>query len=114
MNFEHFANCAEDAPEGMYRDVKDIRNVIGDAADDLIYQIRRLGFKANNCDGIYQVEEAIYKWIVESNPDDVIFPTAEDFGEAMTGDFRDQVIARAIANRDELRELGLLPGKVAA
>lgn len=112
MNFEHFVQACEDAPEGVFEQAKDVRYLIGGIAEELLSRVRGLALKANNCDGIYAVEKSIYRWIVESNPDDSLFHSAEGFGEAVKGEARHRVLAAAIKGRDFLRDADTFPGEI--
>jgi hypothetical protein len=101
--FDNFREGCEAAPEGTYVEAKQLRDVIGDAADSLIREVRAMGLKTDNCDGIYKVEEAIYEWIRNANPDASTFATCEGLGYAMGTPAADRVLARLTADRDFLR-----------
>lgn len=100
--------CAEYASEGAYQQAKEIAALIGSVANGLIKGLRELGLNADACDGIREVEAAIYGYIKESNPDSTVFPTAEGFGEAMDGPARERVLAQTGRDMAVLRSLGVI------
>lgn len=100
---ENFKRCAEDAPEGTYEDAKRLNEVIGDAMDGLMREIRAMGLKADACDRAFELEAMVYDYVRQSNPDSALFHTAEGFGSTMAGDARERVLAQARQNRDFLR-----------
>lgn len=81
----NFKRCVEDAPEGTYEDAKKLNEVIGDAVDKLMRDIRALGLNADACDGAFALEAALYSYVKQFNRDCALFPMAEDFGVAMDG-----------------------------
>lgn len=93
--FQHFADCADQAPQGTFEAAKSVREVIGNAVDALIRDMRALGLRADNCDGAFALEAAIYEWLKVANPDATLFPTAEGFGAAILGPARERVLAQA-------------------
>ena len=97
--------CADMAPAGTYEDAKALNEVIGDAVDNLMRELRALGLKADNCDRAFELEAAIYAYVKASNPGGTIFTTAEGFGDAMSGPARERVIAQAARDRDFLAGL---------
>lgn len=97
MNFDHYAACAESAPDGLYLQTKIVRALIGDAVDRLIRDARALGLRADNCDGAHALEVAIYEWLRAANPENYEFDTAEGFGAALDTEARDRVLASARA-----------------
>ncbi|RBG61917.1 hypothetical protein BRM42_01845 [Xanthomonas oryzae pv. oryzae] len=94
-DFDNFEACTDEAPKGTYILAKQLRQLIGDTADQLIRELRQLGLKADTCDGIRAVEVAIYQYIKDSNNDATVFPTAESFGNALGGPARERVLAQA-------------------
>jgi hypothetical protein len=105
LAFNHFRQCAEDAPEGCYEDAKALNKLIGDAADKLMKDVRALGLNADACDLIHAVEVAIYDYVRESNLDSTLFPAAEGFGRRMEGPERERVLEQAERSRDALQAL---------
>lgn len=105
---ERFKRCAEDAPEGMHTEAKELNSVIGEACDNLIKELRALGLKADTCDLIYEVEAKIYDYVKQSNPDATMFAVAEGFGAAMDGPAADRVRTQAVRDRDFLRSAGVI------
>jgi len=104
----NFKQCADEAPKGTYEDAKQLNNVVGNACDQLMKDIRALGLKADACDLIFEVEAAIYDYVKRSNPESSLFPVAEGFGSAMAGPARDRVLAQTVSNRDFLRGIGAI------
>ncbi|MGS0567052.1 hypothetical protein [Xanthomonas oryzae] len=100
---ESFERCADESPAGTYEQAKELAELIGRIADDLIRGLRAIGMQADNCDGIREVEAVIYGWIKNSNPDATVFPTAEGFGDSLGGPARERVLAQAVQNRDFLQ-----------
>lgn len=101
----NFKQCAEEAPEGCYDQAKALNEVIGNACDDLMRELRALGLKASAADFAFELEGAMYDYARKSNPDATVFPTAEGFGAGLNGPARERVLAKAASNRDFLRSL---------
>ncbi len=78
----NFKRCVEDAPKGTYEDAKKLNEVVGDAVDKLMRDIRALGLNANACDGAFALEAALYNYVKQSNQDCALFSMAENFGVA--------------------------------
>lgn len=102
--YQNFRRCAEEAPEGAYEAAKRLHTLIGDTATNLMHEVRETGFKADACDLIFAVEVALYEYVKRSNPDSPLFPTAEGFGEAMTGPARDRVLNQTASNASFFRD----------
>lgn len=64
--YEAFQRRIEAAPEGSMEDEKRLRRLIGETCDRLIREVRALGFAADTCDGVMNVELAIFEWVRES------------------------------------------------
>ncbi len=94
-----FESCAIDAPDGTYEATKQLHSVISDAAGNLMIELRALGYKADACDMIREVEAVMYGYAKASNPDATVFPCSEGFGEAMAGPARARVLAQTESNR---------------
>lgn len=97
--FDNFERCADESPDRTYVDAKYVRELIGDATDKLIRDVRQLGLKADNCDLARKVEVALYDYIKESNPDSCMFAIAEGCGAALNGPSRDRVLATMVSNQ---------------
>jgi len=107
--FRHFMRCAEEAPAGTYEKPKAVREMIGEMADQLMANVRELGLEADNCDGIFAVEAAIYGYIKGSNPESTLFSVAEGFGEHVGGDSRARVLANCERDMAAIRAIGMAP-----
>lgn len=107
QSFHNFERCAEVAPRGAYEQAKEIRQLIGDACDNLIRDLRATGMKADNCDRIRKVELAMYAYVKESNPDDGVFAVSEGFGSAMDGPAAERVMEQTFRDMFFLLELGI-------
>lgn len=105
---EKFKRCADDAPEGMHTEAKELNSVIGETCDNLIKEIRALGLKSDTCDLIYEVEAAIYNYVKRSNPESTLFALAEGFGSAMDSPARERVLEQTARDRDFLRSVGAI------
>lgn len=95
--------CAENAPEGTYDEAKQVREIIGDMADEFMRRLQTIGLDTPNCDQIREVEAVMYGYVRDANP--LVVATAEGFGEAMDGPARANVIAGATRDRDFLAGL---------
>jgi len=51
-SFENFRNCVNEAPEGTYDHAKALAEIIGDAMDGLMRNLRAVGLHADNCDTV--------------------------------------------------------------
>ncbi len=107
--FDNFEACADNAPAGTYEKQKDLRRLIGGIVDALISGLPAHGLRGDNCDRARDLEIEIYRYLVESNPDEGLFYTAEGFGSAMEGPARERVISQAASNLANLRLLGVVP-----
>ena len=103
--FDNFETCAEIAPERTYEQAKELRRLIGETVDNLIREFQRAGVPVNNCDGARNIEVAIYRWLVESNPGDGAFHAAEGFGDHSQGPAGERVIANCIRDRDFIEKM---------
>ena len=103
LNFDHFDQCADEAPNGVHEQAKAIREVIGKTVDGFMASLREIGLQADTCDRARAVEAVLYAYAKESNPDYPEFYTAEGFGDAMNGEARERVIAQSIRSRDFLQ-----------
>lgn len=101
----NFKRCAEDSPPGWYEEARKLNQVIGEAAEGLMKSLRAQGLQADNSDGIFAIEAAIYDYARKSNPESTLFPCAEAFGELLDGPGREKALADAIAKRDQLTAL---------
>jgi Skp family chaperone for outer membrane proteins len=107
--FANFRRCCDDAPAGTYQQAKDLRQAIGDAMTALQVELVALGYKVDNCDRAHDLEAAMYAYVKASNPDATVFPTAEGFGDSMTGPARDRVIAQAASNAQAYQDAATGP-----
>jgi hypothetical protein len=105
LNFDHFDQCANEAPNGVHDQAKAIREVIGKTVDSFMASLRELGLQVDTCDRARAVEAMLYAYAKESNPDYPEFYTAEGFGEAMNGEARERVLAQSVQNRDFLQSM---------
>ncbi len=105
---DQFKRCADEAPQGMYADARALNDVIGEACDGLMRELRALGLKADNCDLIHHVEATIYDYVKQSNPENSMFAVAEGFGAAMDGPAASRVWEQSQRDRDFLRATGAL------
>lgn len=105
---ENFRRCTDEAPLGTYDEAKVLRGLIDNAMDDFAAALRGHGFAANNCDLAWELETALYAYVKQSNPDRTVFPTAEGFGEGMSGPARERVLAQSKGNLEALRVLGVV------
>ncbi len=95
--YSDFEAGVDAAPEGTFSMSRNLKFEIGDAIDDLIRTVRRLGLNANNSDGAREVEALVYGWVRDANLDNPEFAMTENFGfclgEAEGDAEREQVIA---------------------
>ncbi len=99
-----FEQCASEAPKETYEQAKTVAQVVWRCANSLIEELSEIGMRADNCDGIREVEAVIYGYIKNANPDAAVFPMAEGFGEAMDGEARERVLAQTVRDRDFLQQ----------
>jgi hypothetical protein len=102
--FENFRRCAEEAPDRTYVEAKQVNQLIGDTADQLIKDALAIGLKPDVCDKIYEVEVRIYDYLRQS-ADNGLFAGAEGFGAALNGPAAERVMEGAIRDRDALDSL---------
>ncbi len=113
--YNYLERCAEKAPDGTYALSKATVETIGEIADDIMRRVRALGLRANNCDGIREVEAVIYGYVADANPDSEL-RVGEGFGEHVDGPAGERVLAQAVRDRDFIRNhpqyLAILRGEV--
>jgi hypothetical protein len=90
--------CAETAPEGTYRDARELGALFDDISREVFSLARARGFLIHNDDRYREVEAVLYGWISAANPDR--FATAEGFGEHVDGPAGERIIAQAARDRD--------------
>lgn len=98
--------CAEKAPEGTYVEAKAVAELVGDTSNALLAALESLGMKANNGDGLRDLEAAVYGYVKASNPEAYFLPAAEGFGVAMGTEAAERVLAQTIEERDRLAGRG--------
>lgn len=79
-DYDTFENGVSAAPEGTYEQSRQVVALIGRTADRLIHELKIIGLRADNCDLIREVEVAIYRYVVASNPDWTERHTTEGLG----------------------------------
>lgn len=109
----YLERCTEEAPDGAYEHAKALRALIGETADRLMADLRALGYQADNCDLIREVEAVIYGYVKDSNPERSDLITAEGFGEHIDGPAGQRVRQQAADNIAALRKLGIVPAAAA-
>jgi len=65
---ERLSNLETNAEKGDAL-AEDVTQIIQDSADYLMKNLLETGIKANNCDGIRNLEVAMYEYILDSNPE---------------------------------------------
>lgn len=103
QDYEAFAQCADEAPEGCYESAKALHALISATMASLMESVRSHGLQVDTCDRAFELEAAIYGYVRSSNPDATVFPTAEGFGRSLNGPARERVLENAIAGRNLLR-----------
>lgn len=103
----NFRDCAEHAPDGTHQLAKSVNDLIGDTCDQLIRDLRALGLSADNCDGAFRLEVALYQYIKESNTAHPLFPVSEGFGDALSGPARERVLAGAVGDLNAHQQVGI-------
>lgn len=98
-------DCAREAPEGAYDDVKATTEAIGDIANNIMQTLRAVGLKAPGDDSLRDIEAAIYGYILRNNPDAYGLIAGEGFGEHVNGPARQRILATAAANVEFFRSL---------
>lgn len=71
--YSHLLICAENAPEDTFEQAKQVVEIIGELADSIITTFRIGDFTFCGSDGIRNVEVAIFKELVASQPEPEIF-----------------------------------------
>ena len=71
-DFASFRYACEEAPEGVFEQAKEIREMIGNLADQFVEQARALGLDVCNCDGIHHVEATMFDQLRRKNPNSEI------------------------------------------
>lgn len=104
--FQHFNTCVDNAPTGVFEDAKQIREMMGNFADDLLRKADALDLKVCNCDGIYNLEVEIYGFLRAKNEDR--FLSAEGYGKTYDeadANLRKRINAGLISDRDFLEKM---------
>ena len=96
-------DCARNAPEGTYDEAKAAAEAISEIADSIMHKLSEAGFKVAGDDRMREIEAVIYGYLRDCNPEAYGLVTGEGFGEHVTGPRGAELIARAAANRDFLR-----------
>lgn len=110
-NFMHFLTCVDESPEGMFVDAKEIRENIGEIADDILKKAEALGMGVCHCDGIFNLEIEIYGFLRKEN--ESRFLGAEGYGRAwemLDRDGQRDMNRRLESDRDFLAEQDFLEG----
>lgn len=108
--FQRLLTCVEEAPEGMFQDAKDIRDMIGYIADETIRKAQALGLEVCNSDGAFNLEVEIYGYIRDKN--EARLMSAEAFGKSMDeadDDLRKRIIAGLERDRAFLAGMNKVP-----
>src|SRR3954469_25845088 len=100
-NFTRFLYCVDESPKGTFDDAKEVREMMGSIADDLISKAQAMGLAVCNCDGIFNLEIEVYGYLREKNEDR--FLGAEGYGRAweeLDRDGRREMNRRLESDRD--------------
>lgn len=97
-DYAAFEAGVDAAPEGSFSMSRNLKFEIGDATDDLIRMVRRLGLNVNNSDGAREIEALLFGWVRDANPDNPEFAMTQSFGcclDEATGDAERQKVIDA-------------------
>lgn len=119
MNSDYtaFEEGVDSAPEGLFSFARNLKFEIGEACDDYLRAMTRIGAKVCNCDGIREIEVMMFAMIRDRNPDSEITQVV-GFGRTLrdADPFDRSSIIRRVerdkgfyATRAEWQALGLIP-----